>query len=314
MLEPKMNDTASVTVASAGAEIGTVKATEAVAWLHRSLDQAEESGPFATFVDVDVWKASALLARNPGNRPVHQRGLRDLCAAAERGEWQVNGESVIVSDTGELNDGQHRLLTVIKTGLTLRMLVAFGVPRDSRTTVDGAGAGKRSPGNVLVMRGVDGGKNVATGLRALLNLQDGKHLDTARTNREIELAYDATPGFAASVTIGVRTARTFRLGSGPLSALHYLFAKVDRERADDFMVALETGDGLRATHPIALLRTRLMKNMGAKARLPAQEIAALTIKTWNRTMDGAEVTQLRWRTEGPGAEDFPRIAGLKPSA
>ena len=57
--------------------------------------------------------AEALLSRNGGNRPViwtgPVRSVSAYAAAMSRGEWVLNGEPIIISSTGELNDGQHRL-------------------------------------------------------------------------------------------------------------------------------------------------------------------------------------------------------------
>lgn len=52
------------------------------------------------------------------------------------GRWRLNGQTIILSLDGDLNDGQHRLWAVVLTGTPIRATVFFGAERDSRLTVD----------------------------------------------------------------------------------------------------------------------------------------------------------------------------------
>src|SRR6185369_3431611 len=67
------------------------------------------------------------------------------------GRWTLNGEPIIVSDTGELNDGQHRCRAVIDANTPIDVVLIVGIKRDTRITLD---QGKvRTAGDFLSMEG-----------------------------------------------------------------------------------------------------------------------------------------------------------------
>lgn len=80
--------------------------------------------------------AQAILQENSGNRKIHAMGLaarmRDIAAHA----WELNGQAVIIAKTGELNDGQHRLWSILLTGETARLPIVYGVARETRRSLD----------------------------------------------------------------------------------------------------------------------------------------------------------------------------------
>lgn len=75
--------------------------------------------------------ASLLLRNNNRNRRIRQAWVARLAADIEGGRWQANGDSVKVSISGELIDGQHRCLAVVEAGIAITTQVTFGVS-DSR--------------------------------------------------------------------------------------------------------------------------------------------------------------------------------------
>lgn len=275
------------------------------AWLAMNMARVKRVGAFAEFCDIDPSRAQALLDRNPDNRAIVASGVRAWAESLRRGEWQMNGEPVIIADTGEVNDGQHRLSAVVETGITLPTLVVFGVTRASRKTVDTGQ--KRTAGHVLGMMGVSNGHLAAAALKAIVNLEARVNLATHRTSLEIERAYAAHPAIHSSFTTGTNVNRTFGVPTGLSCALCYLMARKDAEKAATFFDMLLAGVAPTRDHPVAALRGRLMGNMLAKAKLPPHEIAALCIKAWNAFVEGRAVRALRWRNEGETPEAFPRI-------
>ena len=64
--------------------------------------------------------AKEMLECNVDNRSPKKSAL---AKALEDGEWQLNGETIVFSDTGRLIDGQNRLIAVIKTGVPIDTIV-----------------------------------------------------------------------------------------------------------------------------------------------------------------------------------------------
>lgn len=70
--------------------------------------------------------AKAWLLKNPENRPFEEDRVREYADKMRRGEWKekIPGDSpLIVMKEGELINGQHRLMAVVKYGKSVRMQV-----------------------------------------------------------------------------------------------------------------------------------------------------------------------------------------------
>lgn len=111
----------------------TYNTTEASRRLRRAIDEGMRSSGFQS---LDPALAQVLLVQNDGNRRVNARNLANIMRDISQGGWQVNGESLIISEDGRLNDGQHRCYAVLLTGKAIDTNIAFGVPRSSMRTVD----------------------------------------------------------------------------------------------------------------------------------------------------------------------------------
>ena len=88
--------------------------------------------------------ATKWLAANTGNRKSRPGHIRSLCAAMEAGEWKATHQGVAFGADGRLIDGQHRLLSVVRSGVSVPMVVFTGCPVDGFAVLDsGAKRGLR---------------------------------------------------------------------------------------------------------------------------------------------------------------------------
>lgn len=276
------------------------------AWFNSCMAKFRANGPFTSLEVISPARAQVLLFRNLENRTIVATHLKSLCASLRSGEWQMNGETIIVSETGDLNDGQHRLSAVIETGVPIATNITFGPTRASRKTVD-MGA-KRQAGHVLAMGGVKNSTLTAAALKNFLNLDAGLTLGQHRSSAQIEAAFVKYPDILVNFTPAGNSARAFKQSTGMFVALHYAMARSDRAKAFHFFQMLSDGVGIvDQNHPVARLRERLMKNLGGKAKLGPIDVAALVIKSWNAFRIGRKVEALRWSTEGANAETFPKV-------
>ena len=74
--------------------------------------------------------ARAILKNNPNNRNVKRDRVSLYASDMEKGRWQLNGESIVIDADGNLKDGQHRLMAVVKSQCTVPMIVVSGVDTD----------------------------------------------------------------------------------------------------------------------------------------------------------------------------------------
>lgn len=101
--------------------------------------KASRKGAFSEIINITPEIAQRILSRNPNNRKIVVRagsGLAGKMRDILGGRWRLNGQTIILSLNGDLNDGQHRLWAVVLTGTPIRATVFFGAERDSRLTVD----------------------------------------------------------------------------------------------------------------------------------------------------------------------------------
>ena len=268
--------------------------TDPAAWINSYVSLAKQRGELVHLV-VEVTPALAreLLTRNPGNRNGGPRDTiwmpytRDM----EAGLWELNGEPIIVSDDGLLNDGQNRMQAVIACDRPIAMAMVFGVKRSSRMTVD-RGA-KRTVGNSLQMAGYVDANNLGA-LAALVWQYETKGFVSRQSVdrpteqqvqqfvrvRQAELERSLSAVGAGCISVASKSVLAF---------CHHAFAQVDSEAADFFIDQLVTGAELKKKSAAYVCRERL----GKDRRLPMHEKVELILRAWNHWRRGVPVTKLQ---------------------
>lgn len=249
------------------------------AWLEEKI-AAGKKKPIAEVVTVTPVLAQLLLDRNPINRPFSARNKSELKQDLAKGQFTFNGESIVVSNTGKLNDGQHRCATVVETGIPIQTVIVFGPDEDSRFTVD---IGKsKSASNFLAMQGRAYTHVLAAAVGYIIQWRErgGISLDGsgAPTKTSVLKAADELKGIDESVAFTQLSMKTVR-SHAVLAFCHYAFwKKSGRAAADEFITKLIEGDGLRKGDPILYCRNRLI-GLGREVRAASR--IELIFKCWN---------------------------------
>lgn len=98
--------------------------------------------------------------RNPHNRRVRERYVRELASKMQNGSWNFNGDSIKFDVEGNLLDGQHRLWASIESDLPFKVLVISGLPSETQDTMD-VGK-KRTVGDVLELASIKNPRKIAS--------------------------------------------------------------------------------------------------------------------------------------------------------
>src|ERR1700709_2078030 len=109
------------------------------------------NSPTVEIVDVTPEIAEAWLSKNPNNRNLRGQVIASYARDMASGSWVLNGETVKISVSGHLLDGQHRLSAVVEAAVTVPMIVVNGIPSEAMPTVD-TGA-KRTYADSLRLQG-----------------------------------------------------------------------------------------------------------------------------------------------------------------
>ena len=120
--------------------------------------------------------AEKMLEKNIANRKVNQANVNRIAADMATGNYKVNGETIKISSTGEIIDGQHRLLACIKSGMAFDTYIVYNVEREAVGTID-MGKGRSVADSLNVM-----GCNIKSGIIPAMNFyfNRGNKLTTAQ--------------------------------------------------------------------------------------------------------------------------------------
>lgn len=246
--------------------------------------------------------AQAWLCLNDNNRNLNMKRAKTLADTISLGHWRLNGESIKISETGQLLDGQHRLMAITMANTPVESCVTYGVPDDVFSTMD-QGA-KRTTGDILGIHGIANPIQVASAAGVVFRFLSGEtpsaYFKSATSTSDIEEFVLNNPLLGDAVRIAERCRKVTKNGQ-IVAAFWFLAQLIDRETADSFIEHLIRGDNMGMNHPVKVLREKIFADLGSTAKLPKLVLFAFFIKAWNAFREGREIKFLRWR-EG---EDFP---------
>lgn len=256
-------------------------------------------------VTVTPQLASDWLATSGDNyRPCDDRAVRKLVSDMREGRFNgLNGETVKFDQDNRLEDGQHRLTAIVKSGLAQRLIVVSGVEPDAVKTID---IGKpRSLADELRREGHQAGRRLQGVLTLMWHWRNGD-FTRARTPSHAELLalLDDLFGLPDLMdTVRDVIGRPLYLQPSAAVAARYALTTVDAAAATLFFNQLADGLNLAANDPVYALRRLLLKS--DRRRWRNHEQLALVIKAWNATRAGRSLQMLGLRRD----EEFPRLAG-----
>jgi len=241
--------------------------------------------------------AAQMLEYNPRNRRLKDRHVAELAGAMERGEWQLNGESIKLSGKNVI-DGQHRLWACLRANKPFKTLLVRGLPMNAQKTVD-TGKIRTNPDH-LQMLGESYAGLLANVIYRVYHYQKGSLLERrSMTHKQTEKFLMENPTLRDYVAIygSLRPVGPKAL----LASAHFIFAEIDQAQADDFMERYTKGTGLEEGSPILTLRNRLIKDLSSETKLNQFQKFAMFIKAWNTWRDGEQMHRIGYRP----TEDFP---------
>lgn len=257
--------------------------------------------------------AIAMLERNVKNRNLVKNN--DLKGVMERGEWKLNGETIVFDKNGNLTDGQHRLNACVSSGVPFTTVVVRGVEPASQETVD-IGR-KRTVSDFLKMRGYKEWCSVAVVGKALWKKDkygiERSFINAKHYSPSVTQALDFIDGnYEARIKPLIRKTKELQkkykgLGVLVTAPLFDEFRKISVEDAEHFYGML-MGSYTPTKKAIVKLIMKLSENAGSSKQLPNEYLAAYIVKAWNSYIDGVEIERLTYSPGGYNAEHFPEIS------
>lgn len=274
-------DVGKAKTGAAKAKFHTISSTRAASlWLDEVIEKSKGRITAMT-VDLTPDLASVLLERNPHNRKIRSGKVDDFASDMEHDAWPLNGEPIIVSGDGLLNDGQHRCAAVVKSGKTIKTLMVVGVARDTRVTLD-QGENRKVP-DYLSMEGYTNTNNLAATAKMLWQYRTYgfmSHNSKMRPTRsEVHAVVRETPGLARSLAAIDRKNARALASLSVLAVCHHLFSQMSKpENVSFFFDSLIDGASLERGDPILNVRNRLLTD--GRVMRPHEKVELL-VRAWN---------------------------------
>jgi hypothetical protein len=239
----------------------------------------------AEVMQITPTDAAAWLKANCKNRPVRKRHVQSLADQMKAGQWQLNGQGIVISHDEQVLDGQHRLLAIIECGLTIPSLVIYGITPEAFKTIDTGAVRSGADALFLEIEDVNNGiiKAVAGAATYCMRLERGTlHSHRTISNTDVIEYVKDHPSLiqcAEQLTEYPRDARPMTLSA--LSALYEMFGRKHQAQATTFIERFCTGENLQRTDPEFILRAAFMRNAERAAKLPLRARMRMVIKAWN---------------------------------
>lgn len=270
--------------------------------------------PTYRVVDVTPEIAAKWLVDNTRNRSLNERVVDTYAGAMIRGEWRENGDAIRFSRPPRvLLDGQKRLTAVVKSGRTVRFLVAEGLEHEVQRTIDTGQ--KRSFGDTLKLDyGIANYCDMAAVVGKLYRWKTGQLRSVNRPptfDQLLSIYEDHGESLTESVRVANAVRRQLPVSGSTLALAHHLFALCDPDDCEFFFARLRDGQGLADGDPIFALRKTLLNNLAMgpnRGRYSDAALLALVIKAWNAYRAGEKIKLLFWRAGGASPEAFPEPA------
>lgn len=270
------------------------------------------AGVSAQWMDVDPGTAAHWLQNNFRNRPISDDVVAAYARDMVNGEWVSTHQGIAFNDRDELIDGQHRLLAVIRAGVTVRMMVTFGLPSHIEgkevTTMDAVDRGRtRSVADQLkIQHGMKNGSAIAmicASIATLCNDERTRRLSVGQT-LEIYRAFQS----AVDWVIDFRSTERGLKAKGVLAAC--AFAIAADAKLKEPCHRLFTGDDLAPSSPLRLLREFLVSEAAVLLnRGSDRALAELVLQALHLHVAGTSIERLV-----PGPQGLHAFRAVQPAA
>lgn len=253
-------------------------------------------------------KAVELLEHNTQNRPLSGQHVQRIARQILDDKWRFNGDTIKVSKTGDVLDGQHRLWAVVEAKKPIETIIVYGIEREAFATIDTVRK-MRSGGDTLALSGATRYRNITAGaLQWLLRWQRGTLEDYRAPqnkieNSDVETAYESNPQMIRAVERAVK----LRSLTNPsiMAFVYYVLTNWNEELAERMMMTLDDPANVGVNDPFFRLRAFFTADHHKKKE-PLTTIA-LCFKAANAAARGQKIQVLNWRNQGTRAEGFPKL-------
>lgn len=262
--------------------------------------------------------ASELLELNTRNRTLDERLVKNFTKKQKKKHWMFNGDTIRISEKVKqedgsmkevLMDGQHRLQSIVESGIPQFALIIRGLDEKTFSTMDDGR--KRNASDILSIKKFTEPTKKAGIVKTVLLFSNGYLRSTkgggdrsaTPGNLEIlEFTTEHNTKIDESIKIANEVKESFNyLNSKVLSSMFFIFSKHGKAEAKEFFEEIKLGKKSTSS-VVRLFCAELIKDANRDVKLPYNTILAYLIKTWNAFKSGEELEKLTYDKK---TESFP---------
>lgn len=198
-----------------------------------------------------------LVAGTFRQRKIRASAVKRYAEDMRAGAWRVTHQGIAFDTEGNILDGQHRLLAVVKANVPVQMQVTTNLPAEGVMDSIDCGAARSVANQLQIVHGYANAFLTAAIIRniAVLALTDGKrpYSDQVPATTATAVWMLETLGFAESIERGCAVVTTTKLRVGYWMGPWALYHRTHPQKAEDFARSLVLLEDLRAGHPALML-------------------------------------------------------------
>lgn len=263
-------------------------------------------------IEIGVNEAKYLLDLNIKNRKPKNAVVSQYLNDIKKDKFRFNGSSIVVSDTGVLLDGQHRLMALESAkNKFIKVVLVTGVKEDVMDTID-TGT-KRTAADVLSLNGIKNANSISAMVKNVLdefalsrkNEMGARNnysktritkIVIQRTNDEIfeeymnnKLMYDEAMEFGNHLyNTGVKLSK---LTPSSYAAYFVLFSRENKQEAKNFLREISSGIKLKDCNAAISLRDKLINITIKRTAIFIAEHRDMMVYYFRKYKDNKEVSR-----------------------
>jgi len=255
--------------------------------------------------------AADLLTLNVNNRPVVWSWVEELSNHMKDGTYVFTGEPIIISTIASILQGQHRLLAIQKSGISQWMNIQTGITPEAYENMDNGH--KRGAKDIAFHNGfIKYPTSIAFMARFMIGISKTVNgslyrLSDKASNDEVKawLKDKDAEKLNECVRMGREYSKNLKsIKANQFATLYYWFSIKNKEKADEFLSILSTGEGCSSSinSPIYILRQRLINQVSSSTIIKGYERfgstkVATIVKAFNLFLHNKEIKKLQFQED-----------------
>lgn len=243
-------------------------------------------------------EALDILKNNKNNRRVTRANVDFIKDEMQNGRFLVNGATIVISEDGELLDGQHRLIAISETDLEFDLIFVLNANKNVFSTID---TGRnRKAGDVLSVAGVKNYNNIASATKKIMSefdtnrkLSDSGSIKSS--NSEVLDYYkkhkdEIQEAVEFSHLLYNRHIKIITVSNA--AAMIVLFSREDSRKSKSFIREVFTGEKEGYSNAALTLRQRLINYRIDNVRLTTKLLRALFIISFRAYREDRDISKI----------------------